>query len=190
MSKFARGKYAQFISDRSGQAFPYKEMVTEWNGLKVHFSEYEPKQPQLTPRPPGGDPQGLQQARPDRTEPPVTVLLPDNPFTTYQAGSSIINIFAPGHGLTNGNTYSFRGATTATAAYNDPSDFDGITGVNIAYASGYVITTGLYKNGAAVVSSYTSDNYFFFTVNTDTAISGNISGGGSGCSVGPITINS
>jgi hypothetical protein len=47
MSKFARGKYAQFISDRSGQAFPYKEMVTEWNGLKVHFSEYEPKQPQL-----------------------------------------------------------------------------------------------------------------------------------------------
>jgi hypothetical protein len=84
----------------------------------------------------------------------------------------------------------FRGATTATAAYNDPSDFDGITGVNIAYASGYVITTGLYKNGAAVVSSYTSDNYFFFTVNTDTAISGNISGGGSGCSVGPITINS
>jgi hypothetical protein len=40
--------------------------------------------------------------------------------------------------------------------------FDGITGVNIAYASGYVITTGLYKNGAAVVSSYTSDNLFFF----------------------------
>ena len=47
MSNFARGKYAQFISDRSGQAFPYKEMVTEWTGAKVHISEYEPKQPQL-----------------------------------------------------------------------------------------------------------------------------------------------
>jgi len=35
MSNFARGKYAQFISDRSGQAFPYKEMVTEWNGSKA-----------------------------------------------------------------------------------------------------------------------------------------------------------
>jgi hypothetical protein len=190
MSKFARGKYAQFISDRSGQAFPYKEMVTEWNGLKVHFSEYEPKQPQLDPAPPGADPQGLQQARPDRTEPPVTVLLPDNPFTTYQAGSSIINIFAPGHGLTNGNTYVFRGATTATAAYNDPQTFDGITGSNIAYSSGYAITTGLYKDGSRVSSDYATENYFYFTVNTDTATLGNVSGGGSGCSVGPITISS
>jgi hypothetical protein len=32
-------------------AFPYSEMVTEWNGAKVHISEYEPKQPQLEPKP-------------------------------------------------------------------------------------------------------------------------------------------
>ena len=190
MSNFARGKHSKFISDRSGQAFPYKEMVTEWTGAKVHFSEYEPKHPQLTPPPPGADPQGLQQARPDRTEPAVTVLLPENPFTTYAAGSSIINIFAPGHGLTNGNTYRFRGATTATAVYNDPQDFDGITGSNIAYSSGYAITTGVYKSGARVSSDYAVENYFYFTVNTDTATLGNISGGGVGCSVGPITIQS
>ena len=30
MSNLSRGKYAQFISDRSGQAFPYTEMVIEW----------------------------------------------------------------------------------------------------------------------------------------------------------------
>ena len=48
MSKFAKGKYALAISDRSGQAFPWREMVTEWNGAFVHVSEYEPKQPQLT----------------------------------------------------------------------------------------------------------------------------------------------
>ena len=90
MSNFARGKYAQFISDRSGQAFPYKEMVTEWNGSKVHISEYEPKQPQLDPRPHGGDPQGLQTARPARVEPATTVILPENPFTTYEAGSRIM----------------------------------------------------------------------------------------------------
>ena len=46
MSNFAKGKHAKFISDRSGMEFPYKEMVTEWNGSKVHISEFEPKQPQ------------------------------------------------------------------------------------------------------------------------------------------------
>ncbi len=37
----AVGKYAKFISDRSGMEFPYKEMVIEWNGARVHISEYE-----------------------------------------------------------------------------------------------------------------------------------------------------
>ena len=91
MSNFARGKYAQFISDRSGQAFPYKEMVTEWTGAKVHISEYEPKQPQLDPKPHGADPQGLQQARPARTEFPTTDFLPDNPFTTASNTTLKIN---------------------------------------------------------------------------------------------------
>ena len=36
----SKGKYAQFISDRSGQAFPYKEMVIEWNGSRVQISEF------------------------------------------------------------------------------------------------------------------------------------------------------
>jgi hypothetical protein len=63
MSK-SNGKYAQFISDRSGQAFPYKEMVIEWNGSRVHTSEFEPKHPQLEPKPAPADPQGLANARP------------------------------------------------------------------------------------------------------------------------------
>jgi hypothetical protein len=46
---YASGKRSQAISDRSGQAFPYKEMVKEWNGSLVHISEYEPKHPQLDP---------------------------------------------------------------------------------------------------------------------------------------------
>ena len=56
MSNFAKGKHAKFISDRSGMEFPYKEMVTEWNGSRVHISEFEPKQPQLEPRAHGADP--------------------------------------------------------------------------------------------------------------------------------------
>ena len=43
MSNTASGKYAEFISDRSGQEFPYKEMVREWNGSFVHVSEFEAK---------------------------------------------------------------------------------------------------------------------------------------------------
>ena len=49
MAKFSSGKYAQFISDRSGLAFPYQEMVVEWTGARVHTSEFEPKSPQITP---------------------------------------------------------------------------------------------------------------------------------------------
>jgi len=60
----SNGKFAQFISDRSGQAFPYKEMVIEWNGSRVHISEFEPKHPQLEPKPAPADPQGLANARP------------------------------------------------------------------------------------------------------------------------------
>ena len=69
MSKFAKGRYALAISDRSGQAFPWREMVTEWNGAFVHMSEYEPKQPQLEPKPFVADPQGLEQARPQSFPP-------------------------------------------------------------------------------------------------------------------------
>ena len=49
MAKYATGKHAKAISDRSGMEFPYSEMMTEWNGSFVHKSEYEPKHPQLDP---------------------------------------------------------------------------------------------------------------------------------------------
>ena len=64
MGRFASGKYAKAISDRSGLEFPYTEMVREWNGSFVHISEYEEKQPQLQPRAKSADPQGLNRARP------------------------------------------------------------------------------------------------------------------------------
>ena len=50
MGKYATGKFAQRISDRDGMAYPYTEMVQEWNGVWVHYSEYEPKAPQINPK--------------------------------------------------------------------------------------------------------------------------------------------
>ena len=184
---YARGKYAQAISDRSGMAFPYNEMVREWNGMFVHKSEFESKQPQLEPRPHGGDAQGLQNVRTDRTENTVAQLLPHQPFTTYASGSGIINVHAPNHGLTNGSTYRFRGAPTTSGTYGDPASFDGIAGPNIAYTSGYAITTGKYVSGDRDTDFTT--NWFYFTVNTNTATAGDVKGGGFPVSIGPATLS-
>tara|TARA_R100000544_G_scaffold22340_1_gene11114 strand:- start:759 stop:1187 length:429 start_codon:yes stop_codon:yes gene_type:complete len=60
---YASGRRSQAISDRSGQAFPYKEMVKEWTGALVHISEYEPKHPQLDPPYHKADPVALQNTR-------------------------------------------------------------------------------------------------------------------------------
>ena len=87
MGNTARGKHALFISDRSGLQFPYTEMVREWNGSRVHTSEYEPKQPQLEPRPFTADPQGLMHPRPDRLELPTGDFLPVNPISTGGSGT-------------------------------------------------------------------------------------------------------
>jgi len=187
---FSRGKHSKAISDRSGMAFPYSEMVKEWNGMLVHVSEYESKQPQLDVEGRDGDPQALQNARTDRTENAVAALMPHDPFTTYAASSGIINVYAPNHGLTNGSTYRFRGAPTVSdgsAGYGNPVSFDGIAGSNIAYASGYAITTGKYVSGSRD-TDFTTD-WFYFTVNTNTATAGSVKGGGFPVSVGPVTLS-
>ena len=69
MAKFASGKDSYAICERSGLRYPYKVMRTEWNGLRVWPDQYEPKHPQLGPFRKVVDPQALQNARPDRTEP-------------------------------------------------------------------------------------------------------------------------
>ena len=61
---YARGKYAQAISDRSGMAFPYNEMVKEWNGSFVHKSEFEAKHPQIRRKHIKADAIALANARP------------------------------------------------------------------------------------------------------------------------------
>ena len=64
--------------------FPYNEMVIEWNGSRVHISEFESKHPQLEPKRFMAEPQGLRNARPDRVEPAVARLLGPNPFQITQ----------------------------------------------------------------------------------------------------------
>ena len=94
MSKYATGKNSKAISDRSGMEFPYREMVREWNGSFVHYTEFEPKQPQLEPKPIGGDGVALLNVRPDRTEFPTPDFLPNNPFSITN-GNKIMTVSFP-----------------------------------------------------------------------------------------------
>jgi hypothetical protein len=163
MSNFSKGKHAQFISDRSGMAFPYSEMVREWNGSRVHVSEFEPKQPQLEPRAHGADPEGLQNAKPDRTEPATQNLLPGNPFN-ITSGSATITVTEPSHGRTTGNTVVFR---------NVDGSPGGLAFTVFENSSGFSITvTG-------------TDNYTFTLGSTPTVTE---RAGGMSVTAGPVTL--
>lgn len=85
MANFSRGKYSLSISDRSGQAFPYQQMVKEWNGSLVHISEYEPKHPQLDPKHHKADAQALKDTRAQ-----------DFSFTSGGNGEAVANLNLPG----------------------------------------------------------------------------------------------
>ena len=56
-----------------------------------------------------------------------------------------------------------------------------------AYASGYAITTGKYVSGDRD-TDFTTD-WFYFTVNTNTATAGSVKGGGFPVSIGPVTLS-
>ena len=134
MARFAKGSRALAISDRSGAAFPYREMVQEWTGAWVHISEFESKQPQLQPHPVGADPQGLQHARPARVEFPVEDILPNNPFTT-PAGVGNLSVSYPHNQINEGTTYvRFRAVKEPVGGYGI-TDFELSTTLNGAINS-------------------------------------------------------
>jgi len=163
MANLSKGRFAQFISDRSGMAFPYTEMVTEWNGAKVHISEYEPKQPQLEPKPTTTDAQGLPDARPARVEPATENLLPGNPFN-FTTGSAVVTVTEPNHGRSNGSTVCFRNVDGSPGGLNY-SIFEN--------ASGFVITV-------------IDINRYSFNCGNNATVTG--TSGGMSATAGPVTL--
>ena len=212
MGKYAAGKYALAISDRSGMAFPYDEMVREWNGSLVHFSEFEAKQPQLQPKPVGSDPQALYNPRPQPESKTSLTLLEPNPFTTVLVGgASYLNVFSEDHQRAAGSTVRFRGPPIVTAAGPGGADaddiknlqqfanipgFDGVPASGINRSSGFTISLGQIDSTGAVTGATTTDpltqpiNYFYVAL-TGMVIAGmvgGVSGGGANCSAGPVTL--
>ena len=87
---YAKGKKSQAISDRSGMAFPYTEMVKEWNGSFVHRSEFEAKHPQIKRKHIKADAIALANARPRPKDDNKDFLLYiSNGFFANQADSGI-----------------------------------------------------------------------------------------------------
>jgi hypothetical protein len=171
MGKFASGNKAIAISDRSGLRFPYVEMVKEWNGMWVHTSEFESKQPQLDLAVIGPDGIALEHPRPEqRSNVSVPRLLPVNPFETYLAGNPQVWTHSPNHQRNDSTIVRFRGTTQAststgesgwppTPANGAPSysvclDVDGIPGSFICQAVGHTILVG--KRGAALNTTLVS----------------------------------
>ena len=163
MAKYATGKYAKAISDRSGMEFPYKEMVREWNGSFVHVSEFEPKQPQLEPKPMNGDSISLRHVRPDRTETAVPNLLPSNAFTITN-GSTTVSVNEPDHGRSTSDTVRFR----------DASNVANLSAATINASGGYTITK-------------VNDNNYTFSSGVTASVT--LEGGGDIASAGPVTVS-
>ena len=170
MAKYATGKYAKAISDRSGMEFPYREMVREWNGSFVHVSEFEPKQPQLEPKPNAGDGVALRNVRTDRSEPPTAVLLPNNPFTITN-GSSTLTVSLLNHTLKVGDFVLFYNpaSNNPIESFNLGSNLFPIFAVSNAITASATTatfnsntnfpTTGFYFIQSATSPSSTSPEY-------------------------------
>ena len=97
MAKYATGKRSQAISDRSGMAFPYTEMVKEWNGSLVHISEFEPKHPQIRRKHTTADAIALQNSRNMKFQQPSVKF--SNDVTISDSGGAsvgVANLSLPG----------------------------------------------------------------------------------------------
>ena len=204
MGVFARGKQALSISDRSGLRFPYTEMVREWNGSLVHYSEYEAKQPQLQPAPVGSDPQALQNPRVQRDSTPQLILLDSNPFEIIiSGGNTFVNVYSLDHQRLANSVVRLRGAPQVIVAGAGGADTPNlqsfaaipvIAGVtDIDSAAGFTIQLGKIAVDGTVSGATTTDiltnpiSYFYFQ-STSNASSSGVKGGGANCSAGPVTL--
>jgi hypothetical protein len=204
MSTFATGKQAYAISDRSGMRFPYTEMVREWNGFLVHYSEYEAKQPQLDPKPVGSDAQALRNPRVQRDSTPQLILLGNNPFEIIiSGGNTFVNVYSLDHQRKAGSVVRFRGTPIVTGPGTGGADatnlqsfaaIPNISGVtDIDSVTGFTIQLGQIDANGNVTGNTTNDvltnpiNYFYFQ-SGDNATASGIKGGEQNNSAGPVDL--
>ena len=204
MGVFATGKHAVAISDRSGLRFPYNEMVREWNGSLVHFSEFEAKQPQISPKPVGSDPQALYNPRVQRASTAGLILLDNNPFEIIiSGGNTFVNVYSLDHQRLANSIVRLRGAPQVIAPGTGGPDtpnlqsyaaIPNIAGVtDIDSANGFTIQLGKIDaagniTGATTTNILTNPISYFYFQSGDNATASGIVGGFNSCSAGPVTL--
>jgi len=183
MGKFALGKHAKGISDRSGFEYLLKDMRREWNGLLVGKDEWEAKQPQLFPRGKVADSEALRDPRPPSNLQeeraiqyrfnPVGYndnngLVPNNLIATASVGS----VVAVGSGSDSGSLDAVElSSVSATAsigsvivADSSSTDIATVSGMTATASIGSVtITTSsaVDTTYTVTVASYLGANYFY-----------------------------
>jgi hypothetical protein len=179
-------------------------MVREWNGSLVHFSEFEPKQPQLEPKPVGSDPQALQNPRVQGEDTPQLILLNPNPFEIIiSGGNTFVNVYSVDHQRLAGSVVRLRGAPQVIAAgtggadtpnlqsfapiptISAVTDIDSVTGFTILL--GRIAADGTVSGATTTDSLTTPVSYFYFQSGDNGLLSGT-TGGGNNCSAGPVTL--
>ena len=155
MGKFATGKYALGISDRSGFVYKLNDMRKEWTGALVGPDEYEKKQPQLDPRKHVTDPQALRDPRP--TTPSVLSIYVAVPLVEAPNLRPATAFAKTGQVTVNTNT---TGNTSVTLS--GLSSTSGVNGVAVSLPDSTVTVTGVSSSSA--VGSVTSNVNTEFTV--------------------------
>jgi hypothetical protein len=91
MARYATGKKAVAISDRSGFKIKHNDLKTTWDGLRVEREEWEPKHPQLTPAKNVFDATALFNPRPDNDPENVNIFIGFNydPFLDQRLRPSV-----------------------------------------------------------------------------------------------------
>ena len=168
MAKYAKGKHAVLIDDRSGFKIKYKNARTEWTGFRVYKGDWEPKQPQLDPQNyiSGSGANILYKPRPDQDSVPTTVRLgslygkwsgqcatnlgriqvqqpadaPSGFVATSALGTIVISVSAEVSG--------FEGTSALGSVTINVTEV--VDGIELGTMTGSLGTTGLFINGTEI----------------------------------------
>ena len=147
MAKFAAGKYALGVSDRSGFVYKLNDMRLEWTGSLVGPEEWEKKQPQLDPRKHISDPQALKNPRP--TTPMVLSIYVGVPLVENP-------------NLRNLTAFGFVGDVTVTTVESGVTV--NLTGVSAASAVGSVSAAPITVFAVTVANPGSANKYYIDSV--------------------------
>ena len=99
MARYAKGKRAVLIDDRSGFKIRHKDARTEWTGSRVYKGDFESKHPQLEPQKYIPAPRGNSLFRPRTDNDQVPTNIPLGPLHGRFSAQAAANIGTPVIGL-------------------------------------------------------------------------------------------